>query len=235
MAFSSALENKEHNSVSEIESVSGRFASIQSVTFISADFASKEESTEFVFNVQKDLIVFKSFVKNMKKNGRLNFKKEVPDKKNIKQYLFEGYKKSYYAENAFDSDDERRLSVVLEEDSEVIRFIKPPLNQLGLFYKAAKQYNPDFLVETADKKYMIEVKAANQTDNEDVQEKAKAAIKWCECASQVDADGKTWEYRLVPGDKIVVGNTFKYVIGMAIPVIVDEEEMEAVDGRYKRF
>lgn len=186
-------------------------------------YASKEESTEFVFNVQKDLIVFKSFAKNMKENGRLNFKKEVPDKKNIKQYLFEGYKKSYYAENAFDSDDERRLSVVLEEDSEVIRFIKPPLNQLGLFYKAAKQYNPDFLVETADKKYMIEVKAANQTDNEDVQEKAKAAIKWCECASQVDADGKTWEYRLVPGDKIIVGNTFKYVIGMAIPVVVDGE------------
>lgn len=186
-------------------------------------YASKEESTEFVFNVQKDLIVFKSFAKNMKENGRLNFKTEVPDKKNIKQYLFEGYKKSYYAENAFDSDDERRLSVVLEEDSEVIRFIKPPLNQLGLFYKAAKQYNPDFLVETADKKYMIEVKAANQTDNEDVQEKAKAAIKWCECASQVDADGKTWEYRLVPGDKIIVGNTFKYVIGMAIPVVVDGE------------
>lgn len=131
-------------------------------------YASKEKSTEFVFNVQKDLIVFKSFAKNMKENGRLNFKKEVPDKKNIKQYLFEGYKKSYYAENAFDSDDERRLSVVLEEDSEVIRFIKPPLNQLGLFYKAAKQYNPDFLVETADKKYMIEVKAVNQTDNEDV-------------------------------------------------------------------
>ena len=198
-------------------------------------YASKEESTEFVFNVQKDLIIFKSFVKNMKKNGRLNFKKEVPDKKNIKQYLFDGFKKSYYTENAFDSDDERRLSVVLEEDAEVIRFIKPPLNQLGLFYKAAKQYNPDFLVETVDKKYMIEVKAANQTDNEDVQEKAKAAIKWCECASQVDADGKTWEYRLVPGDKIVVGNTFKYLIGMAIPVIVDEEEMEAVDGRYKRF
>lgn len=186
-------------------------------------YASKEENTEFVFNVQKDLIVFGPFVKNMKENGRLNFQKEVPDKKNIKQYLFEGFKKSYYAENAFDSDDERRLSVVLEEDAEVIRFIKPPLNQLGLFYKAAKQYNPDFLVETADKKYMIEVKAANQTDNEDVQEKAKAAIKWCECASQVDADGKTWEYRLVQGNKIVVGNTFKYVIGMAIPVVVDEE------------
>lgn len=186
-------------------------------------YASKEESTEFVFSVQKDLIVFGTFVKNMKENGRLNYKREVRDKKNIKQYLFEGYKKSYYAENAFDSDDERRLSIILEEDPEVIRFIKPPLNQLGLFYKAAKQYNPDFLVETAAKKYMIEVKAANQTDNEDVQEKAKAALKWCECASQVDADGKTWEYRLVPGDQIVVGNTFKYVIGMAVPIIIDEE------------
>lgn len=33
---------------------------------------------------------------------------------------------------------------------------------------------------------MIEVRDANQTDNEDVQEKSKAVIKWCECASQVD-------------------------------------------------
>ena len=198
-----------------------RYATVMVEDLKKQIYASKEENTEFVFNVQQALIVFGTFVKNMKENGRLNFKKEVPDKKNIKQYLFEGFKKSYYAENAFDSDDERRLSVVLEEDSEVIRYIKPPLNQLGLFYKAAKQYNPDFLVETTNKKYMIEVKAVNQTDNEEVQEKARAAIKWCECASQVDADGKTWEYRLVPGDKIVVGNTFKYVIGMAVPVVKD--------------
>lgn len=185
-------------------------------------YASKEENTEFVFNVQKDLIVFGTFVKNMKIDGRLNYKKDVPDKKNIRQYLFEGYKKSYYAENAFDSDDERRFSVILEEDSEVIRFIKPPLNQLGLFYRAAKQYNPDFLVETNDKKYMIEVKAANQTDNDDVQEKAKAAIKWCECASKVDADCKIWEYRLIPGDKVIIGNTFKYVISMSVAIHVEE-------------
>lgn len=185
-------------------------------------YASKEEHTEFVFKVQKDLIMFGPFVKNLKEDGRLYYKKEVPDKKNIKQYLFYGYKKSYYSENAFDSDDERRLSVILEEDGEVVRFIKPPLNQLGLFYRAAKQYNPDFLVETKDRKYMIEVKAANQTDTEEVQEKAKAAIKWCECASEVDADGKAWEYRLIPGDKISIGNTLKYVAGLAIAIKVEE-------------
>ena len=185
-------------------------------------YASKVESTEFVFNVQKNLIVFGPFVRSMKTDGRFSYKKEVPDKKNIKHYLFEGFKKSYYEVNAFDSDDERRFSVVLEEDNEVLRFIKPPLNQLGLFYRAAKQYNPDFLVETTNKKYMIEVKAANQTDANEVQEKAKAALKWCESASKVDADGKVWEYRLIPGDKIVVGNTFKYIIGLAIPISVEE-------------
>ena len=185
-------------------------------------YASKEESTDFVFKVQKDLIVFGAFIKNMKADGRLYFKKEVPDKKNIKNYLFGGYKKSYYPENAFDSDDERRLSVILEEDEDVIRFIKPPLNQLGLFYKAAKQYNPDFLVETKDKKYMIEVKAVNQTDTEEVRDKARAAVKWCECASKKDADGKAWEYRLIPGDKIVVGNTLKYVAGLAVAISTED-------------
>lgn len=62
---------------------------------------------------------------------------------------------------------------------------------MGLFYRAGKQYNPDFLVETKDCKYMVEVKAANQVNNEDVQEKARAGVKWCECASKVDADDKS--------------------------------------------
>ena len=63
---------------------------------------------------------------------------------------------------------------------------------------------------------------AKKTDNDEVQEKAKAAIKWCQCATEVDADGKTWEYRMIPGDKIIVGNTLKYVAGLA--VIIDVEE-----------
>ena len=148
-------------------------------------YASKEEHTEFIYNVQQDLIVFGSFAKTKLKHvdGKLGYKKEVADKKNIKNYLFEGYRKSYYPVNSFDSDDERRFAVVLEDDEDVVRFIKPPLNQLGLFYRAGKQYNPDFLVETKNCKYMVEVKAANQVNNEDVQEKARAGVQWCECAS----------------------------------------------------
>ena len=183
-------------------------------------YASKEEHTEFIYNVQQDLIVFGSFAKTKLKHvdGKLGYKKEVADKKNIKNYLFEGYRKSYYPVNSFDSDDERRFAVVLEEDDDVVRFIKPPLNQLGLFYRAGKQYNPDFLVETKDCKYMVEVKAANQVNNEDVQEKARAGVKWCECASKVDADDKKWKYRLVSGEDIIIGNTLKYILGLAVEV-----------------
>lgn len=183
-------------------------------------YASKEEHTEFIYNVQQDLIVFGSFAKTKLKHvdGKLGYKKEVADKKNIKNYLFEGYRKSYYPVNSFDSDDERRFAVVLEDDEDVVRFIKLPLNQLGLFYRAGKQYNPDFLVETKNCKYMVEVKAANQVNNEDVQEKARAGVKWCECASKVDADGKEWKYRLVSGEDIIIGNTLKYILGLAVEV-----------------
>lgn len=183
-------------------------------------YASKEEHTEFIYNVQQDLIVFGSFAKTKLKHvdGKLGYKKEVADKKNIKNYLFEGYRKSYYPVNSFDSDDERRFAVVLEDDEDVVRFIKPPLNQLGLFYRAGKQYNPDFLVETKNCKYMVEVKAANQVNNEDVQEKARAGVKWCECASKVDADGKEWKYRLVSGEDIIIGNTLKYILGLAVAI-----------------
>ncbi|PWL55848.1 MAG: restriction endonuclease [Clostridium cadaveris] len=178
-------------------------------------YAAKEEHTEFIYRIEKDLIIFKPFIKNIKPGGSVDFYKDIKDKKNIRQYLFTGYKKSYYPEYGFDSDDERRFSVILEEDKKVLRWIKPPLNQMGLFYKAGKQYNPDFIVETTDSKYLIEIKAKNETEDKDVLEKAKAAIKWCKCATEVDADKKQWNYRLIAGDKVIIGNSFMYTVGLS--------------------
>ena len=168
--------------------------------------------------VQKDLIVFRKFVKNVKKNGQVRYDKPFTDRSNIKKYLFTGYKKSYYPANAFDSDTERQFSVILEEDPDVIRWIKPPLNQLGLFWKAGQQYNPDFLVETTTGKYMVEVKALNEVNNEEVVSKAREGIRWCTFASTTDPDHKTWEYRLISDDNIHPGNTCKYTLGTAHPV-----------------
>lgn len=177
-----------------------------------------DRKTRDIHIVQKDLIVFRKFVKNVKKNGQVRYDKPFTDRSNIKKYLFTGYKKSYYPANAFDSDTERQFSVILEEDPDVIRWIKPPLNQLGLFWKAGQQYNPDFLVETTTGKYMVEVKALNEVNNEEVVSKAREGIRWCTFASTADPDHKTWEYRLISDDNIHPGNTCKYTLGTAHPV-----------------
>ena len=173
------------------------------------------KKTEEIYMVQKDLIMFKKFNKSVKEDGRVPYNKTFNDKSNIKKYLFTGYKKAYYPENAFDSDTERLFSIILEEDQDVIRWIKPPLNQLGLFWQAGQQYNPDFLVETNTGKYMVEVKAANEVSSEDVVSKAKEGIKWCKYASQSDPDRKKWEYKLISDDNIEIGNSCKYTLGLA--------------------
>ena len=177
-----------------------------------------DRKTQDIHIVQKDLIVFRKFVKNVKKNGQVRYDKPFTDRSNIKKYLFTGYKKSYYPANAFDSDTERQFSVILEEDPDVIRWIKPPLNQLGLFWKAGQQYNPDFLVETTTGKYMVEVKALNEVNNEEVVSKAREGIRWCTFATTADPDHKTWEYRLISDDNIHPGNTCKYTLGTAHPI-----------------
>lgn len=181
-------------------------------------YAHMDRKTQDVHIVQKDLIVFRKFVKNVKKDGQVRYDKPFTDKSNIKKYLFTGYKKSYYPANAFDSDTERLFSIILEEDPDVIRWIKPPLNQLGLFWKAGQQYNPDFLVETTTGKYMVEVKALNEVNNEEVVSKAREGIRWCSFATTADPDHKTWEYRLISDDNIHPGNTCKYTLGTAHPI-----------------
>ncbi len=180
-----------------------------------------DRKTEDIHLVQKDLIIFKKFIKSVKDDGQIKFDKPFTDKANIKKYLFTGYKKSYYPSNAFDSDSERLFSIILEEDPDVIRWIKPPLNQLGLFWKAGQQYNPDFLVETSSDKYMVEVKALKDVTSDEVIAKAKEGIKWCGFASSADPDHKTWHYRLVSDDNIKPGNSCKFTLGTAHSVKED--------------
>lgn len=182
-----------------------------------------DRQTYYTHVVQKDLIVFRKAVRNVRADGgEVNFRKTIANKNEIKKYVFTGYKKSYYNINAFDSDTERIVSVILEDDKDVIRWIKPPLNQLGLFWQAGQQYNPDFLVETPTAKYMIEVKAKNEVKNPDVVGKAKEGIKWCKYASIVDFDKKPWEYKLITDEVISVGNTLKYILGLS--EVIDTEE-----------
>ena len=198
-----------------------RYASLIVADIRKQIYQHMDRKTQDIHIIQKDLILFRKFVKNVKEGGKVKYNNPFSDKSNIKKYLFIGYKKSYYPANTFDSDTERLFSIILEEDPDVLRWIKPPLNQLGLFWKAGQQYNPDFLVETTTGKFMVEVKALNEVTSEEVVSKAREGIKWCRFASTADPDHKQWEYRLISDDNIHIGNTCKYTLSTAHTV---EEE-----------
>ncbi len=200
-----------------------RYAKLIIEDIVKQIHANMDRKTFYTHVIQKDLIVFRKAVKNVRADGgEVNFRKSIANKSEIKKYVFNGYKKSYYNTNAFDSDTERLFSVVLEDDADVMRWIKPPLNQLGLFWQAGQQYNPDFLVETSTTKYMVEVKAKNEVKNPDVIGKAKEGIKWCKYATMVDFDKKPWEYKLITDDVIAVGNSLKYILGLSENIETEE-------------
>lgn len=202
----------------EKKAIIRRYATIITDDIIQQINKNAEVKTKEICNIQKNLLIFKSFTKTVKVDGVVNYKTQITERSKIGRYLFNGYKKSYYEENAFDSDSERQFSVVLEEDEDVIKWIKPPLNQMGIFWQAGSQYNPDFLIETKDKKYMVEVKAANEVQNPEVLAKAQEAKKWCKYASEIDPDNKTWTYCLIKDTNVKVGNTCKFILGLAEPV-----------------
>lgn len=202
----------------EKKAIIRRYATIITDDIINQINRNAQVETKEICNKQKNLLIFKSFTKTVKVDGVVNYKTQIQEKNKIGRYLFNGYKKSYYEENSFDSDSERLFSVVLEEDTDVIKWIKPPLNQMGIFWQAGSQYNPDFLVETKDKKYMVEVKASNEVQNPEVAAKAQEAKKWCKYATEIDPDNKPWVYCLIKDNNIKTGNTCKFILGLSEPV-----------------
>ena len=83
----------------------------------------------------------------------------------------------------FDSDTERRFSAILENNMDIIKWMKPPVKNFKILYRVendSAEYLPDFVVETTDTKYLIEIKASNEMDDKVVSAKAEATKKWCD-------------------------------------------------------
>lgn len=133
-----------------------------------------------------------------------DFRALVADKQDIRRMLFCGFGKCLYRVQKFDSDSERRFAMVLENDREVLKWIKPARGQFKIFYAGDESYEPDFVVETRTAKFLCEPKAANEMNADDVRAKARAAVEWCRNASayELDNGGKPWSYLLIPHDVI---------------------------------
>jgi type III restriction enzyme len=147
-----------------------------------------------------------------------DFKVAEADKQRIRRYIYGGFKKCAAQFCKFDSDAERRFAVLLEEDERhVIRWMKPKTKQLQLRWRyqgIERGYEPDFIVETADRKWLLEVKADNEKDNPEVLAKAEAAKQWCAIATEhrVEATDKPWAYKLIWDSKIRPGFDFPGLI-----------------------
>jgi type III restriction enzyme len=140
----------------------------------------------------------------------LPFRAPVEERLLIRGMLFGGFAKCLYPAQKFDSDPERRFTVILEDDTSVLKWLRPPKNVLKIYYRQEDVYQPDFVVETETARYLCEPKRASEMTDEIVQHKAKAATLWCQHASGVS--DKPWHYVLIPHDTIEHNTTFRNLI-----------------------
>jgi type III restriction enzyme len=139
-----------------------------------------------------------------------NFRAPVDEKLMIKGLLFSGFRKCLYPAVKFDSDTERRFSVILEDAPEVLKWFRPARSDLQIHYAHDSSYEPDFVVETKTRKFLCELKRASDIDDTDVQAKSAAAVTWCRNASThaTEHGAKPWSYILIPHDAIATNKTF---------------------------
>ena len=115
--------------------------------------------------------------------------------------VFGGFKKACHNLYKFDSKAEKDFATILEGDRDVTRWLRPAMSQFQMYWKRNSQrYIPDFVVETKDMIYLVEIKAEKDIDDKEVKEKAEAGKKYCEAATKYNLAnrGKSWKYVLLP-------------------------------------
>ena len=127
------------------------------------------------------------------------------DKSKIGRIMFTGYRRCLYPAVKFDSDTERRFSILLDREAE--KWFKPAKGQFQIIYQDGHQhyeYVPDFVAETSDTIYMAETKARNELEDPIVLMKKKAAEQWCAHATDFNKTlgRKPWKYLLIAHDQV---------------------------------
>lgn len=134
----------------------------------------------------------------------------------VRSKVFKGFTKACHTLYKFDSGTERDFAIVLENDKSVLKWMRPSIKQFDIYYGPGgiNRYEPDFVVETSDKIYMIETKASNEIKSEPVIQKAKAATVYCEAVTEWNSQngGKPWEYVLISHDEVHINSSFDYLI-----------------------
>ncbi len=146
----------------------------------------------------------------------------------VRQKVFKGFTKACHTLYKFDSLPELEFARVLERDGDVLKWLRPAPKQFNIYWgKRRQNYEPDFIVETSDRIYMCEVKAFNEIQTAEVQEKGRAGAEYCRTVSEWNAKngGKPWEYAIVADKSIQSNSSFRHLIDTRSPleILVDEQ------------
>lgn len=135
---------------------------------------------------------------------------DEPGSENIKSIIYDGGKKSVKSPFKFDSNPERLFAIVCENSPEVIQWLRPASKQFNITYNRGKQYRPDFVVETEDHYYLVEVKRKDEMESPDVIAKKDRAINYCKVASDYNLanNRKPFTYLFIPHDEINQSTSF---------------------------
>lgn len=130
----------------------------------------------------------------------------------IKKKVVGHFVKACHTAYKFDSVPEHIFSILLERSPNVIKWLRPALGQFKIHY-GSSQYQPDFVVETTDTIYIVEIKASNRTDDTEVKLKAKAARAYCENVNTLyqGTDKKPWKYMLLLDSEPSRSTDFAYL------------------------
>ena len=142
---------------------------------------------------------------------------DIPTGLNIRSVLFKGGNKWLTEYYKFDSGSEHTFAIACENDSKVIHWLRPTSDQFDIQYQFEGMYHnyePDFVVETEDCCYLVEVKRRDEINDPQVLAKKERGIKYCKLASDwCIANGhKPWKYMLIPHDQIKTTTDFQLFI-----------------------
>jgi type III restriction enzyme len=144
-----------------------------------------------------------------------NSRDHVASKAELNKHVFDYYQKSCHTFYKYDSMPEKDFASLLDEDKDILKWMKPSIRQFNIYWDhQSRLYEPDFVVETKNEIYLVEIKAKNELDSPEVIEKAKAAKEYCRLASDYakDSKKKPWTYLLIPHDEVTSSRGFKHFV-----------------------
>lgn len=115
-----------------------------------------------------------------------------------KNVAYNNWTRSLYPVDWFDSEPERAVANIVDDDDAVLCWVRLHINELPILWRSdGRKYNPDLIVvETDGTHWVVEIKMDRDIASEEVLAKRNAAQRW---ANNVNTDEKVdvqWRYLL---------------------------------------